>query len=231
MFRNYYVQRDAQTNTTLRGLMQMGHRRSTVNVTWVSFWTSQVQVSRTFATDSVSLTRGGPLMARGPGWRINVSGGNRAQSRTRLTANAFSETNDDGASNHGVTGLFSMRPGPRWQFSVSPYYDRVTEPQQYISTLSGGRPVTYGNRYVFAFIDRSTMSMEYRLGLTLKPDVNLDVYAEPFAASGRYYDYGELLEPPAAIGWCTAPAARPDGESRRQPGRERRRQHLHASQP
>ena len=88
-----------------------------------------------------------------------------------------------------------MRPGPRWQFSVSPYYDRVTEPQQYISTLSGGRPVTYDSRYVFAFIDRSTMSMEYRLGLTLKPDVNLDIYAEPFAASGRYYDYGELLEP------------------------------------
>jgi len=78
---------------------------------------------------------------------------------------------------------------------VSPFYDRVTEPQQYISTLSGGRPVTYDNRYVFAFIDRSTASMEFRLGLTLRPDLNLDVYAEPFAASGHYYDYGELLEP------------------------------------
>ena len=33
------------------------------------------------------------------------------------------------------------------------------------------------------------------LGLTIKPDINLDVYAEPFAASGHYYDYGELLEP------------------------------------
>ena len=88
-----------------------------------------------------------------------------------------------------------MRPGPRWSFSVSPYYDRVTEPQQYITTLAGGRPVTFDSRYVFAFIDRSTMSMEYRLGLTLKPDVNLDVYAEPFGASGHYYEYGELLAP------------------------------------
>ena len=88
-----------------------------------------------------------------------------------------------------------MRPGPRWQFSVSPFYDRVTEPQQYVSTLSGGRPVTYDNRYVFAFIDRSTASIEGRLTLTVKPDVNLDVYAEPFAASGHYYDYGELLAP------------------------------------
>jgi hypothetical protein len=195
VFRSYYVQVDANTDTTLRQVMQTGRFRATANVTWLNFWTSAVQVSRDLATTSVSLTRGGPLMGRGPGWSVNVNGGNRASSRTRVTASAFHQTNDDGASTNRITGLVSMRPGPRWQFSVSPFYDRVTEPQQYISTLAGGRPVTYNNRYVFAFIDRSTMSMEYRLGLTLKPDVNLDIYAEPFAASGRYYDYGELLAP------------------------------------
>ena len=134
-------------------------------------------------------------MARGPGWTTDVSVGNRASSRTRADRVAFHQTNDDGASTNRITGLVSVRPGPRWQFSVSPFYDRVTEPQQYVTTLSGGRPETYDNRYVFAFIDRSTVSMEFRLGLTLKPDMNLDVYAEPFAASGRYYDYGELLAP------------------------------------
>ena len=30
---------------------------------------------------------------------------------------------------------------------------------------------------------------------TFKPDVTLDVYAEPFAASGRYSAYGEMLRP------------------------------------
>ena len=92
-------------------------------------------------------------------------------------------------------------------------------------------PVTYDNRYVFAFIDRSTMSMEYRLGLTLKPDVNLDVYAEPFAASGHYYDYGELLEPGSRerLTYGTSGTIA-DGESRRQPGGDRRRQHDQPSQ-
>ncbi len=124
-----------------------------------------------------------------------ISAGNRATSRTRVSGNVFMQTNDDGAAAKRVSGTFSMRPGPRFQLSLSPFFDRVTEPQQYISTLSGGRPITFDNRYVFAFIDRSTASMEFRLGLTLKPDVNLDVYAEPFAASGHYYDYGELLAP------------------------------------
>ncbi|HWI20864.1 MAG TPA: DUF5916 domain-containing protein [Vicinamibacterales bacterium] len=195
VFRSYYFQIDAQTDTTLRRTMQTGHVRATANATWANFWASQIQVSRNLATTSVSLTRGGPLMSRGPGWTTNISVGNRVTSRTRVAANVYFQSNDDGADTKRVTGTFSMRPGPRWSFSVAPYYDRVTEPQQYISTLSGGRPVTYDNRYVFAFIDRSTMSTEFRLGLTLKPDLNLDVYAEPFAASGRYYDYGELLEP------------------------------------
>lgn len=195
VLRSYYVQLDGQTDTTLRGLMQAGHLRGTFNVTWSNFWTTSVQLSRNLATTSVSLTRGGPLMSRGPGWTTNVNIGNRATSRTRLTGAMVFQSNDDGASTRRVTGLVSMRPGPRWQFTVSPFYDRVTEPQQYVSTLTGGRPVTFDSRYVFAFIDRSTASMEFRLGLTLRPDLNLDVYAEPFAASGHYYDYGELLEP------------------------------------
>ncbi len=195
VFRTYYAQLDAQTDTTLRGLRQSGRVRAVFNVTWLNFWTSQINLARDLATTSVSLTRGGPLMGRGPGWTTNLNFGNRATSRTRLSGALQFRSNDDGASVKSLSASVSMRPGPRWSFSVSPFYDRVTEPQQYISTLTGGRPVTFGNRYVFAFIDRSTMSMEYRLGLTLKPDVNLDIYAEPFAASGRYYDYGELLEP------------------------------------
>jgi hypothetical protein len=46
---------------------------------------------------------------------------------------------------------------------------------------------------VFAFVDRSTLSSEMRLNYAFKPDVNLEFYAEPFAASGRYYDFGQLL--------------------------------------
>ena len=76
---------------------------------------------------------------------------------------------------------------------MAPFYEQLVEPQQYVTTLAGGRAETFSSRYVFAFIDRSTVSTAFRLGFTLRPDMNLDVYAEPFAASGRYYDFGELL--------------------------------------
>lgn len=195
VFRSYYVQLDTNTDATLRGILQTGRVRGTFNVTWLNYWTSQVQFSRDLAINSVSLTRGGPLMGRGPGVTANASVANRASSRTRISSSVTWSQNDDGAEVKRAQGTVSMRPGPRWQLSMSPFYDRVTEPQQYITTIAGGRPETYSTRYVFSFIDRSTMSMAYRLGITIKPDMNLDVYAEPFAASGHYYGYGELLAP------------------------------------
>lgn len=78
---------------------------------------------------------------------------------------------------------------------MTPQDTRSTEARQYVATLDGGRVETYGNRYVFAFIDRRTLSAQVRLTYLFKPDFSLDLYAEPFAASGRYYDYGELLRP------------------------------------
>ena len=170
--------------------------RGTASVTWANFWTSSVAVRRDLQQTSVSLTRGGPLMGRGPGWTTVVNVGNRAGAQTRWTGALTSGRNDG-----------RLRERPRERLAVgasrarggscrpSPYYDRTVEPQQYATTLPGGRPETYDSRYVFAFIDRTTLATAFRLGFTLKPDMNLDVYAEPFAASGRYYDYGELLAP------------------------------------
>ncbi len=91
-----------------------------------------------------------------------------------------------------MSGLLSIRPGPQWQLSAEPNYLRAVDPRQYVAALSGGSSTTYGKRYVFAYIDRSTFFTDIRLNYTLKPDVTLEMFVEPFAASGRYYQFGEL---------------------------------------
>jgi len=98
----------------------------------------------------------------------------------------------DGSIRHADAYL-SLRPHPSWQFSIAPAWEQEINPRQYVTTRAGGRPEAYGSRYIFAFIDRTTLSAQARLNYTFKPDMNLDVYMEPFAASGRYYDFGELL--------------------------------------
>jgi hypothetical protein len=59
-------------------------------------------------------------------------------------------------------------------------------------TRAGGSDATFGQRYVFGFIERSTLSARFRLNYAFTPNFTVEAYAEPFAASGRYYDFGEL---------------------------------------
>jgi hypothetical protein len=98
----------------------------------------------------------------------------------------------------------SARPTPSLQFSINPEFaaengtsSTFNGPinRQYLTTLDGGRPENYGKRYVFGVVDRRTISSQFRVSYTFKPDVTLDVYAEPFAASGRYTAFGEMIRP------------------------------------
>jgi uncharacterized protein DUF5916 len=195
IFRTYSIRFSQQNEWNHGWNRQTGSVGTTVNVTWLNFWTSTLGFNRLLRGEDARLTRGGPLMGVPHGWTINASVGNSATAQTRWTGSAVAGQNEIGGMTRRASGSFSFRPGPRWQLSVAPSYERLTDAQQYVTTLPGGRPETFGSRYVFANIERSTFASEFRMGFTLKPDVNLDVYAEPFAASGRYYNYGELLEP------------------------------------
>ena len=195
VFRAYSISVNQSNDLTLRGLRQSGHIRPEASVTWANYWTTSFNIARNFDQQSISLTRGGPLMARAGGWSTSINFGNRSTSPRRFSGSVQASRTDDGGRMHRASTTVSFRPGPRWQLSANPFYEKLTESQQYVTTLANGRPETYGSRYVFSFIERSTLSTEFRLGFTLKPDMNLDIYGEPFAASGRYYDYGELAAP------------------------------------
>jgi hypothetical protein len=92
------------------------------------------------------------------------------------------------------TGL-SMRPAAQWQASVDPTYSHAVDGRQYVSTRTGGSTATYGNRYIFSYLERSTLSARLRLNYAFTPNFTVEAYAEPFAASGRFYDFGELPAP------------------------------------
>jgi len=81
---------------------------------------------------------------------------------------------------------------PRWQLALEPNYRRWTDPRQFVGSRPGGPEGTFGRRYVFAHVDRSELVARMRLNYLFTPDLSLEVYAEPYAASGRYARFGEL---------------------------------------
>ena len=173
---------------------------SSANLTFLNFWSTSLSVNRYFRGLDTQLTRGGPSMQTPLGWSVSASLRNSGVAATRWSGNLNLRTNEFGDRAWGLSGSASARPSPSWQFSIAPEYVIENGPtsfsgpinRQYVTTLAGGRPETYDRRYVFGLIDRKTISTQFRASYTFKPDVNLDVYVEPFAASGLYSGFGEL---------------------------------------
>ena len=195
ILRRYSLRFEQAGEWNYGGNRQSGSVRAVTNLTWLNFWSTTVSVRRNFGGKNAYLTRGGPLMGTPQGWDVDVEVENSSTSQTRWSGEIALSTNELGGTRREVEGSFSFRPDPRWQLSVAPSYERTTNAQQYLTARDGGRPETFGRRYIFTYIDRTTLATEFRAGLTFKPDLTLDIYAELFSASGRYYDHGELLVP------------------------------------
>ncbi|HJU72342.1 MAG TPA: DUF5916 domain-containing protein [Gemmatimonadaceae bacterium] len=144
---------------------------------------------------SDDLTRGGPLMGTPNAYALRLQVTSRANVPTTWTARTDYFNDEFGGWRWDVTTGLSLRPKPRWQASVDPTYSHSVDGRQYVATRGGGSAATYGQRYIFAFIERSTVSARFRLNYAFTPNFTVEAYAEPFAASGRFYDFGELPEP------------------------------------
>jgi hypothetical protein len=174
------------------GELQSGQVSGRWDLTFPNFWGTSGRwwVDRRYL--DMRLTRGGPLMQTPRGWGYELEFETPENSQTRLGLDLeYGRDEDDGLA-FAIQPNFTMQPAPQMQLTIIPGYEREVNTQQFVTRLSGGRPETFGSRYIFGNIDRSEWATELRLNYTFKPDLTLDLYAEPFAASGTYVRFGEL---------------------------------------
>jgi hypothetical protein len=117
---------------------------------------------------------------------------NHFGARTRWNGRVYYGWDALGGETYRLSGGLTLQPGSRLQLSVNPNWLRSIDPRQYVATLDSGPAAAYDGRYLFAFIDQTTLLVQLRAGLTITPDLSFELYAEPFAASGHYYGFGHL---------------------------------------
>jgi hypothetical protein len=195
IFRGYWIGTRQANEWTYGGEHVNKSSQLYASQVWRNFWTTQANVTVVRRRLDARLTRGGPLMEVPQNWSANVLLRNRSSSQTSWNGQVTVTGDEDGGFSRQAEATIAVRPGPQWQLSLTPTFLRQVDTQQYISAVAGGGASTFGRRYVFGRIDRSTYSTQIRMTYTLKPDMTLDVYAEPFAASGSYADIGELAAP------------------------------------
>jgi hypothetical protein len=196
-YRSYYVALEQDNEWNFDNVRQYGTIRGDAGTTFKNFWNLSLTAWHDLRGQDERLTRGGPLMGT-PYYNVGIiSLSNASSSSRRWQGRIYYGKDEFGGVVNRLSGLLSFKPGPRWDFSISPNFLRAQNAHQYFRTRSDGRPETLGQRYIFAFIDQTTFIGTLRLNYALKPDLTLEMYGEPFAASGRWDRFGELPRPRA----------------------------------
>ncbi len=196
LFQQYYISLWSGSGWNFGGDREYAYFDLGSEWIWKNFYGTWFMLNYQPPGLSKSQTRGGPLMGTN-GW-IGAELSAWSNARSRLQYDAWVDVESDGIGGRFVGGGVgaTYRSGGQWEASIGPRYHYNVNSRQYVTTIEGGGPQeTFDNRYVFAFIERSTLVAQTRLNYSFTPDLTLELYAEPFAASGRYYNYGELPAP------------------------------------
>ena len=190
--------REYELGVASRGTWNTGGTRTlaTVNgeaqLTWKNFWTTGLSGYVDLRSQSDELTRGGPLMQTPRTWAAAVSLGTRAGAPRRVTGRVVYTGDELNGRALRLSSGMVIRPDPRWRLSIGPNYLASINPRQYIGATGGGPQATFGRRYIFSTVDFRSVYADVRVSYIFRPDLSLEMYAQPFAASGHFYGFGEL---------------------------------------
>ena len=191
---NWRLGFDTRGAWNYEGVHQENNWNQNTSLTFHNFWNLNVRSTIELPALSDAMTRGGPYMATGREWRQEVRLNSASGARTGWRVNGAYSVDEYGALRRNAGAQLTLRPAPSWALSVEPSWNEGTEPRQYVTEVAGGTR-TFGTRYVFAHIDRTTIATRFRLNYAFSPTLTIEGYAEPFLASGEYSRFGELEAP------------------------------------
>jgi hypothetical protein len=195
LFQNYQVLLSSERDFDFGGAATFGFVRADANLTWKNFWFTNLTAWNDFPGDDPRIARGGPYVRTGHGRVMIFETGNPTSAKTRWSARWYNGMNTLGGRTYRLSGQFSARPTPQWQFTLTPNYLGDRDPRFFQTSLAGGRSETFGRRYVFSTVDLTEFTLSARLNYTVNPDLTLEMFVEPYAANGRFDGFGELLAP------------------------------------
>jgi hypothetical protein len=195
VFRRWNVGVFQNANWNFDGVHRFQNLGVYTNYTFTNFWNGFFEHGWDTPTQSDNATRGGPLMELPGGWWVSGGIFSNFNEPTRYGIRSFTWQDGLGGWEWRVDPEFTTQPTDRLTLTLTPRYVRTHEPRQFITSRADGLETTFGRRYLFGLIDRTEIAAPIRANFSFTPETSLELYAEPFAASGRYSDIGELAEP------------------------------------
>jgi hypothetical protein len=161
------------------------------SLTLLNYWGGYGGINQDFEAFSDGTLRGGPLVrreARSNGWFGFFSDSRKAVQAN--LANNWSRAADSDSWSWNSSLDLRWRTSGRMNMSLGPFLNRSVNDLQWV-----GRYPLDENHYLFGQIDQRTFGLTGRFDYTFKPDLTLQLYAQPFISAGIYQDFKQVNDP------------------------------------
>ena len=142
-------------------------------------------------------TRGGPVVKRS-GYHLGVveiSTDARAPAVFDFTVRGLTGIGDP-IHMLALSPGMALKPAANVFIQLSPSYQRSQDAAQYVEAVTDPTATGFfGTRYVFGFVTTKVVSLDTRLNWTFTPNLTLQLFAQPFIASGDYSSFREFAAP------------------------------------
>jgi hypothetical protein len=164
------------------------------NMNFKNYWNAWTGGNLDISSLSTGMLRGGPIMK----YPTNING--RAGFSTDYRKKLVLEYRFNGYTGFeknslGITNELelSYKPTNYLSFDLTPEYSTSFDKLQYVTKTS----YNDDDRYIFASIDRKTLSASIRVNFNLTPDLTFQYWGQPYVASGHFYNHKFITNPMA----------------------------------
>lgn len=192
IYRRYNINADIFSLWNFGGINAGKGFETNASMTLKNYWNLWTGGNIETGSVSTGILRGGPMMKL-PGrfhWQFGFSTDNRKKLGFQFFSNYNKGFRDYSRSTYTSLEL-SYKPANYLSFFLGPAYNRSFSELQYVTTLQFNN----NDRYIFAGINRETISASFRINFNLKPDLTLQYWGQPFIATGRYNSYKYITNP------------------------------------
>lgn len=142
------------------------------------------------------LTRGGPAADRPGSISVNTFVSSDPRKAIVVNFGNFTQAGPGSGSSLQFFGELAIKPRPNIELSFGPGVSFDKSEAQFLGRVTDPAATeTYGARYVFASVDQTTISMDTRINYTFTPGLSLQVFAQPFVATGDFGPAKEFAKP------------------------------------
>lgn len=196
-YRNIFTSVGGQQQFNYDGLRTDLQAQAYYGMELPNYWNVRSFVIHHPTVDDDRLTRGGPVVKRA-GYNfghVQLSTDPRRRSVFDLSVERARGIGS-GTRSLTVQPGIALKPAASVFVQFSPTYNADEDAAQYVTAVPDSTAALFGGtRYVFAFIKTKTVSFDTRVNWTLKPDLTLQLFAQPFFASGDYGRFREFARP------------------------------------